>query len=67
MPVVLQSAPKLFDYIVQALEAQTLTGENAKKVVEAGKMLVQASGLSMEQVAAALTPERQLVAKQYFS
>lgn len=68
VPIVLQHAPKIFDYIVQALEAQTLQGQNAEKVVAAGALLLGGSaGFSPQQILAAVPADRQKVAEQWFS
>lgn len=53
--------------MVQALEAETLQGQTASRVVGAVKALIQATGTNLAQVAAGLTPEQQRTAQAYFS
>jgi hypothetical protein len=58
---------KVFKFVAQALEAETLQGQTASHVVGAVKSLIQATGTNLAQVAGELTPEQQRTASAYFS
>ncbi|KAA8622517.1 KAP95 Karyopherin importin beta [Pyrenophora tritici-repentis] len=58
---------KVFNYVVQALEAETLQGQTANRVVISVKALIQATSTDLSQAAATLTPEQQRTAQVYFS
>ncbi|KZF24570.1 importin beta-3 subunit [Xylona heveae TC161] len=60
-------AAKSFVYIAQALEAETIQGQTANRVVAAAKHLVGAAGLDPAQLLAQLTPETQQTVRAYFS
>jgi hypothetical protein len=53
--------------VVQALEAETLQGQTATRVVASVKALIQATNTNLAQAAATLTPEQQRTAQAYFS
>jgi hypothetical protein len=57
----------VFNYVVQALEAETLQGQTANRVVASVKALIQATSTDLGQAAATLTPEQQRTAQAYFS
>lgn len=52
---------------MQALEAETLQGQTANRVVASVKALIQATSTDLGQAAATLTPEQQRTAQAYFS
>ena len=58
---------KVFTHIAQALEAETLQGANANRVVDAAKRLVAATTLDAAQVLGSLSPECQRTVRAYFS
>lgn len=58
---------KVFTHVVLALEAETLQGQTASRVVNSVKALIQATNTNLVQVAANLTPEQQRTAQAYFS
>jgi hypothetical protein len=58
---------KVFTYVVQALEAETLQGQTATRVVSSVKALIQATNTNLAQAAATLTPDQQRTAQAYFS
>jgi hypothetical protein len=58
---------KVFTFVVQALEAETLLGQTATKVVASVKALIQATNTNLSQVASTLSPEQQRTAQAYFS
>lgn len=63
---VTSQAPKVFVYIAQALEAETLQGETQTRLVAAAKFLLQVSGLDAAQVLQQLSPETQQTVRNYF-
>ncbi|KAI9829591.1 MAG: hypothetical protein M1819_006096 [Sarea resinae] len=65
-PAVLAQAAKLFIFIAQALEAETLQGATAERVVAAAKQLVTAAGIDAHQILATLSPETQHTVRAYF-
>ena len=58
---------KAFQFVAQALEAETLQGQTATRVVASIKALIQATNVNLAQVAAGLTPEQQQVVQAYFT
>jgi len=65
-PAVIQQAGKVFAYIAQALEAETLQGQTATKVVAAAKMLLTTAGLNPTVLLASLSPETQQTVRAFF-
>ncbi|KKK14813.1 putative importin beta-3 subunit [Aspergillus rambellii] len=65
-PVVMSNADKVFGYIVQALEAETLQGQTAGRVANSAKALVAATGLNADQILAGVSPENQAAVRSYF-
>ncbi len=65
-PAVIGQAAKVFVFIVQALEAETLQGTTASRIVTAAKMLLSAAGLDPAQVLSQLSPETQQTVRAYF-
>lgn len=66
-PAVVSQPGKVFTYIAQALEAETLQGQTAARVVEAAKRLVAGTGVDGAQLLASLPPETQKTVRAYFS
>lgn len=60
------NADKVFGYIVQALEAETLQAQTAARVVNSAKQLVAATGVNAEQILAGVSPENQAAVRSYF-
>lgn len=58
---------KIFNYVVQALEAETLQGQTANRIVASVKALIQATSTDLSQAAASLTPDQQRTAQAYLS
>lgn len=58
---------KIFNYVVHALEAETLQGQTANRIVASVKALIQATSTDLAQAAASLTPDQQRTAQAYFS
>ncbi|KAI9889153.1 MAG: hypothetical protein M1814_005744 [Vezdaea aestivalis] len=66
-PAVLSQPAKIIVYIVQALHAQALKGVTATKVVEAGKVLLQAGNVNLGQIMENLSQEAQPVFQSAFA
>lgn len=65
-PAVFSNAEKVFGYIVQALDHETLQGETAKRVADAAKRLVQATGVNADAILAGVNPDNQETVRKYF-
>jgi hypothetical protein len=65
-PSVVPKAAQIFQHIVQALEAETIQGQTAAKVVASAKQLVSQTGLNAEQILQSLSPEGQHAVRSYF-
>ncbi|ORY12755.1 importin subunit beta-3 [Clohesyomyces aquaticus] len=65
-PAVLGQPVKCFHFVTQALEAETLQGQTATRVVASTKQLIQSANVNLAQVAAGLTPEQQRTVQAYF-
>lgn len=63
----MSQAPKIFLFIAQALEADTLQGQTASRLVAAAKMLLGNAGLDPAVVLQQLPPETQQTVQAYFS
>lgn len=63
---VLAKASQCFTYIAQALEAETLQGQMAQRIVGAARKLVQMAGLDANQLLATLPPETQQTVRAFF-
>lgn len=60
-------AQKIFTAIALALEAETIQGHNANRVVEAAKRLIQQTGVDAAQLFQNLGPETQKAVRAWFS
>lgn len=65
-PAVFSNAAKVFGYIVQALDAETLQGQTAQRVANSAKQLVAATGVNAEQILAGVNPDNQAAVRSYF-
>lgn len=65
-PAVLAKAGECFTYVAQALEAETLVGQTAMRIVNATKTLVQTAGLDANNLLASLAPETQQTVRTFF-
>jgi hypothetical protein len=65
-PAVMAQPARCLKYIVEALEAETLQGQTAARVVNAAKQLAQSSNMNLGQLAGSLTPEQTQVMQAYF-
>ena len=59
-------AAKVFMFIVQALEAETLQGNTATRIVESAKTLLGAAGLDPAALLQQMSPETQQTVRAYF-
>lgn len=66
-PAVLQQAARCFNFIAQALEAETLQGQTAQRIVASAKTLMAAAQLDANQLLAGMTPETQHTVRAFFS
>ena len=64
---VLGNVPHIFDYVVRALDAETIQGQTAERVVAATKNLLAMVGGSAAQVLASIPVERHNAARRWFS
>ncbi|KAF2433836.1 ARM repeat-containing protein [Tothia fuscella] len=63
---VLSQAAKCFTFIVQALEAETLQGQTATRIVGAAKVLVQSAGLDANALLSGMSVETQGLVRSFF-
>lgn len=62
----MQQAGKVFLHVTQALEAETLQGQTATRVIQASKLLIGAGGLDAGQLIQQLSPETQQTIRAFF-
>lgn len=62
----LSQAARCFTFIAQALEAETLQGNMAQRIVGAAHKLVQVAGLDAGQLLASLPPDTQQTVRAFF-
>lgn len=65
-PAVFAKADRVFGFIVEALDAQTLQGQTATRVAQSAKSLVAATGLNAESILAGVSPENQERIRKFF-
>ncbi|SMR60448.1 unnamed protein product [Zymoseptoria tritici ST99CH_1E4] len=65
-PAVMQKASQCFQYIAQALEAETLQGQMAQRIVGAGRKLIATAGLDASALLNGLPPETQNTVRTMF-
>jgi len=65
-PAVLAKGAQCFTYIAQALEAETLQGNMAQRIVAAARKLVQTAGLDANQLLNTLPPDTQATVRAFF-
>ncbi|KAK3677451.1 importin subunit beta-3 [Recurvomyces mirabilis] len=65
-PAVMSQAARCFTFVAQALEAETLQGNMAQRIVQAAHKLVQTAGLDANQLLANLPPETQQTVRAFF-
>jgi hypothetical protein len=64
---VLSQPDKVFIFIVQALEAETLQGQIATRVISSAKLLLQMTGRDPAQLMSQLSPETQQTVTAFFN
>lgn len=62
----MSKAAKCFTFIAQALEAETLQGQMAQRIVGSGKKLIATSQLDAQQLLSGLPPETQNTVRAMF-
>lgn len=62
----MQNGARCFKYIADALEAETLQGQTAQRIVDASKQLISSAQLDAAQLLASLTPEAQQTVRAFF-
>ncbi|KAI7364514.1 ARM repeat-containing protein [Hortaea werneckii] len=65
-PAVMSQAARCFTFVAQALEAETLQGNMAQRIVGAARKLVQTAGLDANQLLAGLPPDTQQTVRAFF-
>ncbi|KAK5125268.1 hypothetical protein LTR85_000944 [Meristemomyces frigidus] len=65
-PVVMSQAARCFTFVAQALEAETLQGNMAQRIVGAARKLVTTAGLDANQLLGGLPPETQQTVRAFF-
>lgn len=65
-PAVMSQPTKIFEYIIQAIEAETLQGQTAVRITEAGKTLLMNTGMEPMQLVLQLKPDTQQAVRAYF-
>lgn len=62
----MSQAQRCFVFVAQALEAETLQGNMAQRIVSAARKLVTTAGLDANQLLASLSPETQRTVQAFF-
>lgn len=65
-PAVHAKAAQCFTYVAHALEAETLQGNMAQRIVDSTRKLVQATGLNADQLLSTLSPDTQKTVRAFF-
>jgi len=65
-PAVLNAAPQVFEYVVQAVDAETVQGIVAERVINATKALIQMSGADVRDLATRLPAEMVPTVRRHF-
>jgi hypothetical protein len=63
---VLSQAQKCFTFVIKALEADTLQGQTAVRIVEAANTMCQLAGLDYQQLLAGMPLETQQTVRAFF-
>jgi urease accessory protein UreF len=62
----MSNAAQCFTHIALALEAETLQGQMAQRIVGAGRKLIATTGLDASQLLTNLPPETQQTVRTFF-
>lgn len=65
--IVWSQAPRIFDFVLQALDADTLQGQTAERVLASTKVLLASSAIPPQQLLASIPVERHAAAQRWFS
>jgi len=65
-PAVISQASKIFMYIVEAVQAETLQGNTEKRILESAKHLLASAGLDPAQLLQQMPPETQEIVRKKF-
>lgn len=65
-PAVMSQAAKCFYFVAQAIEAETLQGQTASRIMGAAKQLIAAAGIDHIQLISTYTPDMQQALRPYF-
>ncbi|EAS32990.3 importin beta-3 subunit [Coccidioides immitis RS] len=65
-PAVFANAEKAFTYVVQALDAESIQGAVANRIVASVKQLVASTNVNAEQVLSIVKPEKQMIVRRFF-
>lgn len=66
-PAVLGAVPQIFDYVVQAVDAETIQGNIAERVINATKALIARTGANVQQLATRLPAEMAPTVQRHFA
>ncbi|CCX33785.1 armadillo-type protein [Pyronema domesticum] len=66
-PAVLANAARVFDFIVSAVDAETLQGQTAERVIQSAKTLVAITGLNLQQIVTQMPAEKLATVRKYFA
>ncbi|RPB15260.1 ARM repeat-containing protein [Morchella conica CCBAS932] len=66
-PAVMNQVPQIFDSVLQALDAETIQGQTAERVVAVTKNLFSTAGVSISQILGSMPVERHNAARRYFA
>jgi hypothetical protein len=63
----LANAARVFDFIVSAVDAETLQGQTAERVIQSAKTLVAHTGLNLQQIVTQMPAEKLATVRKYFA
>jgi hypothetical protein len=63
----MNAAPQIFEYVIAAVDAETIQGQTAERVINATKDLLVMTGLNIQQLAAQMPPEKVPTIRRYFA
>jgi hypothetical protein len=66
-PLIMNNASKIFTYVAQALEADTLQGQTANRVVTATKAMLTAANVNPAPLLQQFSPEAQQTIMTHFA
>ena len=63
----MNAAPQIFEHVVSALDAETIQGQTAERVVHSTRNLLALTGLNIQQLARAIPPEKLPILGKHFT